>query len=219
MGNFITTYTGRHFEPANPDPDAIVIEDIAHALSLITRGNGHVKTFWSVGEHCLCCAKEAAARGLSGRMVLACLLHDASECYMSDIPRPFKKELPEYREHSGGQQKEHRNDNIGCAESRNPLRNTRQELSRVRSRQQRLPTENLAFSFSHPVMNGMAVRTTHAKQNEKCIHSPEETTPREQFTYPLLPSRHFAVAWISKATRQCHDSAYRHVNQTCNKQQ
>lgn len=99
MGNFITTYTGRHFEPANPDPDAIVIEDIAHALSLITRGNGHVKTFWSVGEHCLCCAKEAAARGLSGRMVLACLLHDASECYMSDIPRPFKKELPEYREH------------------------------------------------------------------------------------------------------------------------
>ena len=30
-------------------------------------------------------------------MVLACLLHDASECYMSDIPRPFKKDLPEYR--------------------------------------------------------------------------------------------------------------------------
>ena len=99
MSNFITTYTGRHFEPANPDPDAICIEDIAHALSLITRGNGHVKTFWSVGEHCLCCAKEAAVRGLSDRMVLACLLHDASECYMSDIPRPFKRELPEYREH------------------------------------------------------------------------------------------------------------------------
>ena len=34
-----------------------------------------MKTFWSVGEHCLCCAKEAAARGLSDRMVLACLLH------------------------------------------------------------------------------------------------------------------------------------------------
>ena len=99
MGNYITTYTGIHFEPANPDPKAIRIDDIAHALSLICRGNGHVKTFWSVGEHCINCAKEAQARSLSNRIALACLLHDASECYMSDIPRPFKRELQEYREH------------------------------------------------------------------------------------------------------------------------
>lgn len=45
MGDYITTYTGIHFEPANPDPEMIQIEDIAHALSLICRGNGHVKTF------------------------------------------------------------------------------------------------------------------------------------------------------------------------------
>lgn len=89
MGEFITTYTGQHFEPTNPNPELIRIEDIAHALSLICRGNGHVKTFWSVGQHCICCAREAAARGLSNRMVLACLLHDASECYMSDVPTPF----------------------------------------------------------------------------------------------------------------------------------
>ena len=99
MSNYITTYICKHFEPASPDPDMIYIEDIAHALSLITRGNGHVKTFWSVGEHCINCAKEARAEGLSDRLVLACLLHDASECYMSDIPRPFKKELPEYQTH------------------------------------------------------------------------------------------------------------------------
>ena len=74
MSSYITTYTGKHFEPTNPDQEAICIGDIAHALSLITRGNGHVKTFWSVGEHCLCCAKEAAARGLSDRLILACLL-------------------------------------------------------------------------------------------------------------------------------------------------
>ena len=97
MSEYITTYTGNHFKPTNPDPELIRIEDIAHALSLICRGNGHVKTFWSVGEHCICCAKEAAARGLPDRMVLACLLHDASECYMSDVPSPFKKELPEYQ--------------------------------------------------------------------------------------------------------------------------
>ena len=82
----------------DPFAELIRIEDIAHALSMICRGNGHVKTFWSVGQHCICCAREAAARGLSNRMVLACLLHDASECYMSDVPTPFKNELPEYQE-------------------------------------------------------------------------------------------------------------------------
>lgn len=96
MGEYITTYTGQHFEPTNPNPELIRIEDIAHALSMICRGNGHVKTFWSVGQHCICCAREAAARGLPNRMVLACLLHDASECYMSDVPRPFKKNLAGY---------------------------------------------------------------------------------------------------------------------------
>ena len=52
MSEYITTYTGQHFEPTNPDPELIQIEDIAHALSMICRGNGHVKTFWSVGQHC-----------------------------------------------------------------------------------------------------------------------------------------------------------------------
>ena len=98
MSAFITTYTGLHIEPADPAPDKICIEDIAHALSLLCRGNGHVKTFWSVGQHCIACAKEAAARGLPARIVLACLLHDASECYMSDVPRPIKQTLPVYRE-------------------------------------------------------------------------------------------------------------------------
>lgn len=99
MSNHITTYTGKYFEPANPDPDMICIEDIAHALSLVCRANGHVKSFWSVGQHCICCAKEAQARGLSNRLILACLLHDATECFMSDVPSPYKHELPEFRKH------------------------------------------------------------------------------------------------------------------------
>lgn len=94
--SYITTYTGKHFDPVNPDASLLCIEDIAHALSLLCRGNGHVQTFFSAGQHCIACAKEAQARGLSARLVLACLLHDASECYMSDVPRPFKQALPEY---------------------------------------------------------------------------------------------------------------------------
>ena len=82
----------------HPEAEKIDILDIAHALPLICRGNGHVSSFWSVGEHCICCAKEALGRGYSRRQALACLLHDASECYMSDVPRPLKQEMPRYRE-------------------------------------------------------------------------------------------------------------------------
>ncbi len=98
MADHITTYTGIRMIPSEPRAEDFRIEDIAHALSRICRGNGHVKTFWSVGQHCIACAKEAAARKQPGRIVLACLLHDAGECYLSDVPRPFKQKLPGYRE-------------------------------------------------------------------------------------------------------------------------
>lgn len=97
MSNYITTYTGLHFYPTEPNPDGLRMEDIAHALSLLCRGNGHTKTFFSVGQHCLHCAREAQARGYSRRVALACLLHDASEAYLSDVPRPFKQTMPQYR--------------------------------------------------------------------------------------------------------------------------
>ena len=74
--SYITTYTGNHFDPINPDPELINIVDIAHALPMICRGNGQVSTFWSVGEHCILCAKEAVARGYSNRVIEGALLHD-----------------------------------------------------------------------------------------------------------------------------------------------
>ncbi|MCQ2538160.1 MAG: hypothetical protein MJ124_07160 [Lachnospiraceae bacterium] len=96
MADYITTYSGIHFYPTEPDVNLVKIEDVAHALSLICRGNGHVKSFYSVGQHCIYCAREALERGYSKRVALAGLLHDAGECYMSDVPRPFKKSLPAY---------------------------------------------------------------------------------------------------------------------------
>ena len=94
--SYITTYTGKHFDPTNPDMTQVDIKDIAHALSLICRGNGQVKSFFSVGQHCINAAKEASARGYSNRVILACLLHDAGESYLSDVPRPLKPSMPEY---------------------------------------------------------------------------------------------------------------------------
>lgn len=97
MASYITTYGGTHFTPTEPKKEDLHITDIAHSLSMLCRGNGHVKTFFSVGQHCIHCAMEAQARGYSKRIILACLLHDASEAYMSDVPRPFKQELPDYK--------------------------------------------------------------------------------------------------------------------------
>lgn len=94
----ITTYTGTMVDPLNPKPDQIDSRDIAHALSMLCRANGHFKTFYSVGQHCVNCMQEAAARGYSRKVQLACLLHDASEAYLSDVTRPVKHELPQYLE-------------------------------------------------------------------------------------------------------------------------
>ena len=94
----ILTYTKKRFDPLHPCIERIDIEDIAHALSMLCRANGHFKTFYSVGQHSLNCLREAQARGYSKRVQLACLLHDASEAYLADITRPVKQELPRYLE-------------------------------------------------------------------------------------------------------------------------
>ena len=74
------------------------IRDIAHALSLMTRANGHFPEFYSVGQHCIHCYEEAVARKYSPFLCKACLLHDASEAYLADITRPVKQFLPGYLE-------------------------------------------------------------------------------------------------------------------------
>ena len=94
--SYITTVSGIHFFPLNPHPDDINTDDIAHALSLICRANGHFKYFYSVAQHCIACAEEAVERGLSVEVILGCLLHDASEAYLCDVTRPVKKHIPQY---------------------------------------------------------------------------------------------------------------------------
>lgn len=97
----MNTFTGRVFDPLKMTKEDVCVEDIAHALSLICRGGGHIRYFFSVAQHSMNCANEAAARGWSGRIVLACLLHDASEAYIADIIRPVKPYLTNYLDIEG----------------------------------------------------------------------------------------------------------------------
>ena len=91
------TFTGAKFTPLDPQINEIHIEDIAHSLSLMCRANGHIEYFYSVAQHSLNCAAEAKARGFTARVQLVCLIHDAGEAYISDITRPVKQYLHEYK--------------------------------------------------------------------------------------------------------------------------
>ena len=94
----IMTYTKKIFDPLSPERDLIDIKDIAHSLSMLCRANGHFPTFYSVAQHSLNCMKEAKARGYGDRVQLLCLLHDASEAYISDLTRPVKSAMDKYKE-------------------------------------------------------------------------------------------------------------------------
>ena len=108
MSDWIQTYTGKKFYSLDPNPDDIDIKDIAHALSMICRFNGHCSRFYSVAEHSILVASVLKEKykelSITTRQIdhvrmlsLAGLLHDASEAYLLDIPTPVKKQLPEYK--------------------------------------------------------------------------------------------------------------------------
>jgi hypothetical protein len=90
--SWIETYTGKKFNVFEPDIKAINIIDIAHALSMCTRFNGHLHQYYSVAEHSI-----YVSELVPKEFALAGLLHDASEAYLSDIPRPIKAMIPEVK--------------------------------------------------------------------------------------------------------------------------
>ena len=93
----IETFSGHLIDPLNPLPDAVVIEDIARSLSMQCRFNGHCSGFYSVAEHSVNCAK-LAEKLFPDTPVIAifALLHDGSEAYLCDVPRPVKSSFPNY---------------------------------------------------------------------------------------------------------------------------
>lgn len=96
--SIMNTYTGKKFDPLQMKPEDVDLVDIAHALSLLCRGGGHIDHFYTVALHSINCANEAKARGWERKLILACLLHDASEAYIADIIRPVKPYLTNYLE-------------------------------------------------------------------------------------------------------------------------
>lgn len=104
----ICTASGRRFWPMGPNPDDIVIEDVAHALGNMCRYTGHVSTFWSVAAHSIEVShrveKEVRSKYDDDRVIakfaMTGLLHDAGETYLVDVPRPIKPLFLNYKQWS-----------------------------------------------------------------------------------------------------------------------
>lgn len=107
-GGWLTTVTGVRFYPLDPRPEEVVPFDIAHGLSQICRFAGQCREFYSVAQHSVLVSLEVGRRagepgawdgqGISWRVLaLYGLLHDAAEAYTSDIPKPVKQGLPEFK--------------------------------------------------------------------------------------------------------------------------
>lgn len=87
----IVTHTGKRFDYIAPKPEMVDIEDIAHALSQTCRFSGHCSEFYSVAQHSV-----IVSELVPPEHALGALLHDATEAYLPDVPRPAKRLLNDF---------------------------------------------------------------------------------------------------------------------------
>jgi hypothetical protein len=92
-GDWMQTITGRKFWPIDPCANDVDLYDIAWALSMMCRFNGHCTRFYSVAEHSV-----YVSLHVPQEYALWGLLHDASEAYIADIVKPAKPFIAGYAE-------------------------------------------------------------------------------------------------------------------------
>jgi hypothetical protein len=87
----IRTYSGVYVNFINTDPNTLLIEDIAYALSKEQRFGNHLPCQYSVAQHCVMAAKQTKGDRFEA------LMHDSTESYLRDMPSPIKKLLKDYK--------------------------------------------------------------------------------------------------------------------------
>lgn len=92
-GDWMQTASGRMFWPMDPRPGEVHIDDIAYGLSNLCRFGGHCTHFYSVAQHSVYVSYQVPSEH-----ALCALLHDATEAYCVDVPRPIKRFLAGYRD-------------------------------------------------------------------------------------------------------------------------
>ena len=95
MKRLMRVYSGRILDVDDVRPQDISVDDICHGLANTPRYNGHTDFPYSVAQHSVMLMWAARKLGMSQEMQTQCLLHDAAEAYMGDIPSPWKARWPE----------------------------------------------------------------------------------------------------------------------------
>lgn len=90
--SWILTQSRKQFDLLAPEPDMVVLDDIAHALANICRFAGYTQTHYSVGQHSV-----LASHLVPPADALHALLHDAAEAYVGDMVSPLKDLLPGFK--------------------------------------------------------------------------------------------------------------------------
>jgi hypothetical protein len=88
IGGWMQTRSGVAYFHQDPRPNDIRLTDIAHALSNICRFGGHTERFYSVAEHSV-----LVSQVVPPEHAMIGLMHDATEAYVIDVPRPLKHML------------------------------------------------------------------------------------------------------------------------------
>jgi hypothetical protein len=91
IDGFIQTFTGKTFRPLAARLEDVDIRDIAHALALKCRFNGHCRTFYSIAEHSVRVSRWLEQNGAPRTLALWGLMHDAGEAYLADLGGPIKR--------------------------------------------------------------------------------------------------------------------------------
>jgi hypothetical protein len=100
--SWVETYSGVHFDLANPDAALVRLVDVAHALAHANRFAGHATTGYPVAQHSVYVRDRVAERipdsmprREAARLVFAALLHDCAETYVGDSIGPVKQLCPD----------------------------------------------------------------------------------------------------------------------------
>jgi len=93
----IQTFKNKIFDYNNIESNELDIEVIAHALANTCRFGGHCERFFSVCEHSLNVYTSVLVFENRSDLALEALMHDASEAFIVDLPRPLKRKFPTYK--------------------------------------------------------------------------------------------------------------------------